>query len=218
MRLPPSEVLSVDLARAEQHTSEFRLPDWSAPIDLAERLHRVPAEHTIKGMFIQWILEEARAASGSAPASDRYAPFQDYPLREWIELLVGCVPLSHPQVPVREGLRRFGQRAYAMFAASVVGQVLVGVADQGAGARIRLLPRIYRIAGRAGNVDASFPAPHRAIVHLRDVWDFPDAYHVGVCEGGLRALGVSGQVKVRMISQASADLDVCWHEGTEGCA
>jgi uncharacterized protein (TIGR02265 family) len=201
----------MDLARAEQqHTTEFRLPDWNAPIDLTERLHRVPAEHTIKGMFIRQILEEARAASGTAPASDCYAPFQDYPVREWLELLVGCAPLAHPQLPVREGLRRFGQSAYAMFAASVIGQVLGGFADQDAGARMRLLPRIYRIAGRPGSVDASFPGSHRAIVHLRDVWDFPDAYHVGFCEGGLRAIGVSGQVKVRLITQASADLDVSW--------
>jgi uncharacterized protein (TIGR02265 family) len=201
----------MDLARSEQQTSEFRHPDWTAPIDvgeLAERLCRVPAEHTIKGMFIQRILEEARAATGTAPASARYALYQDYPLREWIEILVRCAPLSYPLSPVREALRRFGQSAYATFAASVVGQVLIGSMDQHKRERIRLLPCFYRVAGRAGSVEASFPAPYRAIVHLRDVWDFPDAYHVGVCEGGLRVLGISGQVKVRMISQGSADLEV----------
>jgi uncharacterized protein (TIGR02265 family) len=210
MRLPPSEVLPVDLVRAEQHSNDFHLPDWSAPIDLAERLRWVPAEHTIKGMFIQKILEESRGASETMPAPDRYAPFQDYPMREWLDLLVRCAPLAHPRASQREALRRFGQSAYAMFAASVVGQVLVGFVNQDVSARIRLLPRIYRLLRRAGSVDASFPAPRRAIVHLRDVWDFPDAYHVGVSEGALRALGVAGQVKVRLISQASADLDVSW--------
>ena len=43
----------MDLARSGSCLHmEFRAPDWDAPLDLAERMSGIPADHTVKGMFI----------------------------------------------------------------------------------------------------------------------------------------------------------------------
>ncbi len=196
--------------RADASMPEFRFPDWRAPIDLADRVRRAPAEHTVKGMFFQQALEAACSATGEARAPSRYAPFEDYPLRDWLGLLVRAAEVAYPGEPVREGLRRIGRRAREAFASSVIGNVLLSPVDHDVSARLRLAPRIYRMMGRGGSVDASFPTPTRALLHLRDVWDFPDAYHVGIFESVLCALGISGQVRVRVLGQASADIEVSW--------
>lgn len=210
MRALCSELHVGSAVRVEPELTDFRFPDWNAPIDLHERLGRTPAEQTVKGLFIQQILEQARAASGTAPTGADYLAFHDYPMHEWMELLVRCAEITYPVSPVREGLRRLGQMAYPTFAASSVGKVLLGVAGPEVSALLRLVPRISRITRSGGIADVSFPASARAVVHLRDVWDFPDAYHVGVYEGAVRSVGAKGQVKVRMIGAAGADLEVTW--------
>jgi uncharacterized protein (TIGR02265 family) len=191
-------------------STEFRFPDWSAPIDLRERLLETPVEHRVKGMFHRQIVEQARATSGTSPAEGEYLPFSDYPMREWMDLLVRCAELAHPHVPVREGIRRLGHLSYATFEASSAGEMMIGLTGRDMSGVLRFGPRYYRVTGRGGIADVSFLAAQRAIVHLRDVWDFPDAYHVGVYEGMLRAMSVEGQVKVRTIGPASTDIEVVW--------
>ena len=209
MRAMPSEQQAAGPVSA-QDTNEFRFPDWNAPIDLHERLLRMPAEQTTKGMFMQQIIDQARAASGTSLIQSSFLPFRDYPMSEWMELLVRGAEIAHPVVPVREGIRRLGHLSYGMFAASSAGQVMIGVAGGSMSGLLRFVPRFYRITGRGGIADVSFPAAHTAIVHLRDVWDFPDAYHVGVYEGVMRGVGATGQVKVRTIGASGADLEVVW--------
>jgi uncharacterized protein (TIGR02265 family) len=212
MRAMPIEqkAASAVATRVEPDTTEFRFPDWRAPIDLHERLPRTPAEQTVKGMFMQQIIEQARAASGRSPQEDAFLPFQDYPMRAWMELLVRCAELAHPAEPAREGIRRLGQLSYATFSASSAGQVMVELFGGDMSSVLRFVPRYFRLTGRGGIADVSFLAEHQAIVHLRDVWDFPDAYHVGVYEGVMRGVGAKGQVKVRMIGVSGADLEVVW--------
>src|SRR4029079_15997312 len=95
------------------------------------------------------------------------------------------------------------------------GEMMIGLAGGDMSGVLRVVPRYYRITGRGGIADVSFLAAQRVIVHLRDVWDFPDAYHVGAYEGVLRGMSVEGQVKVRTIGPTSTDMDVMWW-GTAG--
>lgn len=188
----------------------FHLPEWSAPLDLAAHLRLAPAESTVKGMFLQQIVEAALAASGTRLGRGEYSAVKDYPLHEWLELLVRGAGLTHPDVPVREGLRRLGQRCYPMLAESMIGKILVSVAGNDINAILRVAPRVYRVSSTIGAVEVSFLEPQRAIIQLREIWDFPDAYQVGIYEGGLRALGRSGEVRVRVLGPASADLELVW--------
>lgn len=188
----------------------FHLPAWSEPIDLGALLRVAPVTPTVKGMFFQQMVEAARAASGVAPGRASYSTLREYPLHEWLELLVRSAELAHPGVPVREGLRRLGHGSYAMVSESMIGKVLIGAVGNDLGALLRVAPRVYRLTTTIGSAEVSFLEPRRAIVQLRDIWDFPDAYHVGIYEGGLRAMGQSGEVRVRVHGPASADLELRW--------
>jgi uncharacterized protein (TIGR02265 family) len=188
---------------------EFTDPDWEAPLDLGERLAAVPPDITIKGMFFQLIVDEARNASGRSPGRERYVPFKGYPADEWMKVLVECAGLTYPRLPAREGIRRLGRRVYGMFVETMVGRVLFSVVGGSTTAALRVLPQAYRISG-TGKAEVSVIRDDRAVVHLRGLWDFPDAYHVGVLEGGLTALGRVGKVRVRVLSLCDVDMELTW--------
>ena len=53
-------------------------------------------------------------------------------------------------------------------------------------------------------------AKHRAVVALRDLWNFPDSYQVGVFEGAMETFGLRGDIRVRVHSLADVDLLITW--------
>ena len=50
----------------------------------------------------------------------------------------------------------------------------------------------------------------RRVVALRDIWSYPDCYHVGLFEAAMSDYGHTGIVKVRSISLTDVDLEVTW--------
>ena len=187
-----------------------RTPDAGPSLALAERIASAPADSVIKGLFFQAIVDQACAASGRAPGRERYLPFKGYPFTEWLEVLVECARLAHPRLPPREGLRRIGRCVVPRFAESTLGKVLLGVAGTSVAASLHVFPRMYASVGSSGTVRVRDVASTRAVVELRGLWDFPDAYHVGIFEGGLEALGHTGSVRAESRSPSDADLELTW--------
>ncbi len=191
-------------------SAPFLLPTFAAPLDLESRLPRVPPDATVKGMFFQSVADEAKAASGVTVGRGRWVAFKDYPTREWLTLLVECARLVHPRVSPRESLRRLGQNAYPTFLSSTVGRVLMSVADNDLALALRQVPRIYAVSGNTGRAELGELTEGRAIIQLRNVWDFTDSWQVGVFEGGMRAFRKQGSVLVRALSICDADLELTW--------
>lgn len=189
---------------------EFTTPDLNAPLELAARIAAVPATASVKGMFLQSIAEAARAASGKTAGRGKWLAFKDYPYQEWLGLLVECAELAHPRVAPREGMRRLGQGAYDTFVNSTIGRVVMSVAGSSLPLALRQVPRIYSLSGTVGTAEVSAVTDVSAMVHLRGVWDFVDAWHVGVYEGGMRAFRRQGAVRVRLLSMCDADLELTW--------
>jgi uncharacterized protein (TIGR02265 family) len=188
----------------------FTPPDTGAPLDLDERLARVPATATVKGMFMQSVADEAKAVSGVAPGRGRWVAFKDYPLREWLALLVDCALVVHPRLPVREGLRRLGQNAYPTFAASTIGRVVMSVAGDNLAAALRQAPRAYSVSGSDLTAEVGAVTERGGLLHLRGAWDFPESWHAGVFEGVMRAFRKEGTVRVRVLSLCDVDFELTW--------
>ena len=55
--------------------------------------------------------------------------------------------------------------------------------------------------------------PGRAVLGLRDIWDYLDAWHVGIYEGALAAFGVEGEVRVRSFDLQNGDLEIRYRTG-----
>jgi uncharacterized protein (TIGR02265 family) len=127
-----------------------------------------------------------------------------------MELLVESARLAYPRVPVREGMRRLGQLTYPRAASSTVGKIVFSAVGRNIGAAVRLLPRFYAAFGRKGSVTVSDVTDGGAFVQLRGFWDFPEAYQVGVFEGGITAFGRTGTVRVESLSFCDADFEITW--------
>jgi uncharacterized protein (TIGR02265 family) len=187
----------------------FHAPDFSAPLDAEKRIAMAPDDGWVRGMFFHDPIALAREKAGRAPGLERYVGFKAYPLRDYLRVLVGCAELAHPQVPLREGLRRLGHLAYPAFVASTVGRVLFSVAGDWITA-LRLASQAYRVAVDPGRVSIRDEAPGVAIVELRRMWSFAEAYQVGVFEGAMQAFGKTGDVRIRVISTSEVDLRLAW--------
>lgn len=189
---------------------DFIIPDPNAPLDLAERVAAIPAHATVKGMFFQTMSDQANATSGQLPGRERYVPYKDYPLREWMELLPKAAKLAFPRLPVREGIRRLGQQSYPTFARSTVGKVVMAAAGTNFGAALRLAPRAFALTNSTTKCEVLSIVEGRAVLRVIRAYDFVEALHVGVFEGTMRSFQKTGVVRVRILSSSSADFELTW--------
>jgi uncharacterized protein (TIGR02265 family) len=189
---------------------DFIIPDPTAPLDLAERVAALPPHATVKGMFFQSISDQANAATGKHPGRDRYVSYKDYPLREWMDLLLKAARLTFPRLPVREGIRRLGQGSYPAFAKSTVGRVLMAAAGTNFGAALRLAPQAFALTSNTTRCEVRSMVEGRAVLRLIRAYDWTEALHTGVFEGTMRTFQRAGIVRVRILSMNSADFEITW--------
>ena len=77
---------------------------------------------------------------------------------------------------------------------------------------LRVIPAIYRNVS-AGSCEMEIDRRNGiAIARLRGIWDWPDAWQVGLFEGGLLAFREVGTVRVRNRSLCEADLEIRWSQ------
>lgn len=188
----------------------FVTPDFLAPLDLAAHRALVPTGLVTKGMFFQQVLEDAKKAGGDVGPKSRYLPFKDYPLEEWIEVLVACAERAHPRTPIREALRRMGGHSFKTFAESTIGKVLFSADARNVEDILALVPKAYALTTPSSKVELVSAEPGRGVLALREVWDFVDCYQIGVVEGGLRMLGKVPRIGIRKLGPAAADFEISW--------
>lgn len=188
----------------------FGPPDWGAPIDVEGRLASAPEDGWVRGMFFQGLVDFARSKTGQAVGRERYLAFKTYPLREYVSLLAAVAGVAFPDLPLREGLRRLGHRAYPNLMASTFGRVLFSVAANDFSEALRLVGRVYRMIANPGRVHVAQLAPGFALLELRQMWTFADAYQVGVFEGGMRSYRREGEIEVRVQGPSEVDLRLRW--------
>lgn len=189
---------------------DFVDPPWDAPLDVAAEIKRVPDGLTQKGMFLLPMVVEAKkrglALSG---ARDRYVPFQDYPLREHVALLVEAARAFYPDVNVRQGLRRLGRGAYRAFMESTVGKVVWASVTDSHGALEGIL-KGYAIGVPGCSAKMIERRPHGAVIRLERIPYFLDSHHVGCFEGAARAIGIRARIRIRLDSSSSGEFLCEW--------
>lgn len=188
---------------------EFRLPDFAAPFDLEAHLSRVPPYATVKGMFISDLARVCKDMGEPVPEG-RYVAFRDYPLIDYMRAVVDVARTAYPGSPLPDAIRQLGQRGFEVLANSLTGKVLFAFAGRDLGAVLGLVSEAYKrslnpVGARVGSIQ-----PGRAVIELRDVWNFSESYQVGVFEGALRHYGHSGTVKIKRLSPCDTDYLLEW--------
>lgn len=191
-------------------TTPFTRPDLGGPLDLEARRDAAPKDGLVKGMFFQSIVEQVEATGRRWDPGRRYFGFKDYPLREFLDVLAEGAPLAYPDVSPKEAVCRVGRDVYPTFVQSMVGRVLFGMVGEDFAAALSLAGKAYRIGQTIGSCEVTEVDDGRAVVQLRDVWAFPDAYQIGIYEGGLTAFRLEGEVRIRLLSPCDADLEITW--------
>lgn len=192
----------------------WREPPWTAPLDVAAAIDRVPDDAVLSGMFTAAVVAGATAQGVRVPsARERYVGFRKYPMREHAQVLVEAARGMWPELPLRHGLRKLGRATPAALVTSTIGRVVVGSVE-GPIEVVRGVARSYSIHAQPGSVEVVPVGPCSVIARLRDVYHFLDSHHVGVFEGALRFANVADpRVRIHALSASDADLLLDWSAG-----
>jgi uncharacterized protein (TIGR02265 family) len=191
--------------------SMFLPPTWTAPLDVDERLQQVPEKATVKGMFFTSAIDLAKRMSrgGAGQLGEkRYFAFKDYPLVEHVRLLETCGRLAFPGESPRQGVRLLGRVAFEVFAHRRVGRAVFGIAGRNWDDALQLVTRAYGTTGPVGTASFDNSTPTREIISFRQIWNFPDSYHVGVIEAAMNHYEKRGEIFVRDLSMCDVDLEL----------
>lgn len=190
--------------------AEFAPPSWTAPFDPDAFVASIPADMRVRGLFFRNLIGQLKEAGGELPQTS-YVPFQFYPGRDYVRLLVDVAHARHPRLPLRQGLRRIGHTVYGTFLQSTIGRVLFAFAGRDPRAALRVAPRAYAIAS-GGTITARVydDGPDRTILELQNVWTFPSCHEVGVLEGALQAFRSDAMIEIAEHSPGNVDFRVIW--------
>ncbi len=179
--------------------------------ELIEQVARTPQSATVKGMFIEAYLKTFDWAHLPRPTQKRFIPFVDYNLREWMATMIESIDQVYPEKSLREGLELQGELAFSTLRNSSVGRVIFAIAGRDWPSTLRLCPKAYELSLSPAQASVVEIKEQSAIVSLRDVWNFPCCYQVGVFRGGMKSLGLEGTVQVRpLVRNCDVDLLISW--------
>lgn len=188
----------------------FLDPPWESPLDVEAELRRVPELAKQKGMFLIPMVTEAKKLGQKLPsARERYLPFQDYPLREHVQLMVEFSHVLFPKLSLRQGLRRIGRAAHRAFIDSTVGKVVWASVNDPHSAIAGIL-KGYSISVPDSDARVIDHGAKYARVRMDRVYYFLDCHHVGCIEGAVRAVGVDTHIRIKIDSPTSAEFMCEW--------
>ncbi|HEY1100342.1 MAG TPA: DUF2378 family protein [Myxococcota bacterium] len=187
----------------------FRRPDFARPLDVEATVAALPLGGAIKGMYLQAIADLC-AKSGKTLSQSSFTAFKDYPLALQTRLGVEAAQLMHPDVPVREGLRRIGRTTYGVLSSTLIGRVVFGVLGRDIAKVTPLAAKAYDVSGRG--LDATVIEQGDGFSHIRLEGHacLIDSFHVGAFEGVLDFCGVDGEVFLHEVGPTTTDLFTIW--------
>lgn len=183
--------------------------------ELLEHIDQTPRDHIVKGMYVGGILDTLKAHKVSHQRASVQA-FKDYPLRDYMELLLDAALTLYPRQGAAEGLRNLGRLAIPTFANSIVGSVVMGTVGRSWEFGLKCVAKGYEVSLRPGKCTVVSLGSGRVTVQLRSVWNFGTSYQVGVIEGLMEWCQVSGSITPTALSRCDVDLNVDWEEKRAG--
>lgn len=206
----PDDAVALDLPVAEYDLPDgFHVPDTSGPFDAEARCRAVPPGATVKGMFLEAMVEDIRRRGFEPPTQERFYAFHDYPMVQCLELLIEGSRLSYADLPVPEGIRRMSRPAYATFADSLIGKVVFAAMRGSVAGIFRLASRAWGRATNVGKLETEIVDENTARISTSDFY-LTEFAALGIAEGVLEACGHQGIVAYRPRSAIAGDYWIRW--------
>lgn len=184
-------------------------PDWSQPIDFEERLAAIPREAVVRGMFLQLLVDSIDPEQLAKLPKRRYLAFKNYPVREYVELLLTVSQCRRSKSPA-DCVRRLGWRVYPSYSKTISGTAIFAVAGRDFRRVIELSPAAYKVGMSPGSVQIRSLDAQHARVELRQIYNLPDLHQVGIWEGAMQTCGVEGRIQTEIIDYGAVNFEVSW--------
>ena len=185
-------------------------PNFDDDIDVAAALACVPADATIKGMFVNGLIEllPAGADLGEPALSRRRIPFKDEPLVDFMRVSVAVARALYPELPLRRALREVGRATYRAFFTSLTGRVVFGVLGADVEKLIRATTKAYGLTQSHGRADVVESSAHHCVLHYKGLFQFLDCLEIGVVEEAVTSCGLVPSVEVVLETSSSGRMNI----------
>jgi uncharacterized protein (TIGR02265 family) len=171
------------------------------------RIAATPASAAIRGLFPAEIVKLVPEVS--APRA-LYVPFSNYPMHEYLDLILQAARLAYPNMTAGNAVLRLGTHVYTTFASSLAGMAIFSVAGVDFRRAIEVSPKAYEVTLKPGRINVIHAGPRAGRIELRNVWAFPDIFHAGIWLGGMAACKVAGSIGITRHSLSDVDFDMQW--------
>ncbi|MGE6764017.1 DUF2378 family protein [Corallococcus interemptor] len=187
--------------------------------DLEKRLALATPDDTARGMFFNGALNAVRILGGDAAVEKclaavqekKFVDFFNYPVSGFLKLSFTGAQLMGPQLGGFDAmLRKMGTQATTDFLSSAAGKTLLLLAGDSPKRLVTNLPTGYRAAVSYGDRSVEWSSDRAGKLLMKR--DFmPPAYHEGVLQAVIEALGARGvQVKGRQTGPVDTEYTLSW--------
>ena len=182
-----------------------------APDDDIERvLNECPDTAKVRGMFLDDLQKLMRAVAPNHPAlKTRYNSFFDYPMREFLQLVVEAAATLYPEARRNEGIRRLGLRAFPEFAATHIGRVVFLPLGNNPARVFAAASKAYNLTLKPSHIKI-LDKGNDFILNELKLKTFMYSYNLGVWQGAFESINVEGQVFTRRVDLFHAEYFITW--------
>jgi uncharacterized protein (TIGR02265 family) len=176
--------------------------------EYAARIPEAPESGTVRGLYFTEIMRLVPSMRGNSRR--RFVPFSKYPLREYMQLLIDAGRAAHPTKVPAQALQALGLTTFSAFSSSISGMSLLSSVGVDIERVLELVPKAYPLTVQPGRVEIVSRSAGEAVVQLRELWTYPESYHVGVWLGAMDILGIEGKIEVIRHGWCNVDFHVRW--------
>jgi uncharacterized protein (TIGR02265 family) len=186
--------------------------------ELAARIALTRPTDSVRGLFFRVVFDLIERKGGAqalrqvrtgALAKD-IADLRTYPASDYLTMLYGAADVLEQQLGGENTVFNACGRACVQNFSKGPGQVVFGILGKGDPQRLFAQTRVaFSTVVTYGKREHRAAGPKACILSYRGDMQ-PPAYHVGIFEGALEALGFKGFVRANTLGLDSVDYEISW--------
>ena len=186
--------------------------------ELAARLAVTKPNDGVRGLFFKVVFDFVTQQAGAAALSQirtgtlarDISELRTYPASDYVTLLYAAADVLEAKLGPEDTVFNACGRACVRRFSTGPGQVVFGILGKGDPQRLFAQTRVaFSTVVTYGKREHRPAGPKACIISYRGDMQ-PAAYHVGIFEGALEALGFKGTVTARTLGIDSVDYEITW--------
>jgi uncharacterized protein (TIGR02265 family) len=186
--------------------------------ELAARIAVTRPNDGVRGLFFRVVFDLVEKRAGTqalnqlrtGPLARDIQNLRTYPASEYLTMLYGAADVLEQQLGPEDVVFNACGRACVQSFSHGPGQVVFGILGKGDPQRLFAQTRVAFSTVVTYGQREHHPAGSKACVIAYRGDMQPPAYHVGIFEGALEALGFKGTVTAQVLGIDSVDYEIAW--------